>query len=301
MATPGPRAVKTTEGVLTTADGQALYTKAWEPPPDAAKALLVWLHGFSDHCNTFGDFFEALASHGIAVHSLDQRGWGRSVARQSDKGLTGPTETVLSDMTDFVRALPQTDLPLFLGGHSMGGAQALLWAARGPAKTRLAVRGYVVAAPFLRFHPSMAPPRVIVWLARVLARWLPNQQLYNKPRLERLCRDGGVRRAMADDPLLHNLGTLHGVADMMRRGDEIADGLHDLPAAEDEATSLWIGHGSGDRIVCPDAVRDYFARSRVEDKHLRTYEGCYHNLHQEPGRHKADFASDVVAWISERA
>ncbi|KAF4506723.1 hypothetical protein G6O67_006777 [Ophiocordyceps sinensis] len=298
MATRGGLAVKTTEGVLRAGDGQGLYTKAWEPPPESAKAVLVWLHGFGDHCNTFGELFEALASHGIGVRALDQRGWGRSVAQASDRGLTGPTARVLADISDFVQALPATDLPLFLGGHSMGGASALLWAARGPAKARLAFRGYVVAAPFLRFHDSVAPPRPVVWLARALAGWFPARQI-DKPRIESISRDVDVQRAMADDALVHDTGTLRGVVDMIRRGDELAAGLHDLPPPQhDEATSLWIGQGDADRIVCPEAAARYFARSPVTDKHLRIYEGCCHNLHSEP---QADFANDVVAWISERA
>lgn len=278
---------------------QAKHTK--QPPPGSAKALLVWLHGFNDHCNHYDEFFHTLASHGIAVHSLDRRGWGRSVTRQSDKGRTGPRQTVLSDITDFVYSLPQTGLPLFLGGHSMGGAEALLWAAQAPPKARLAFRGYVIAAPLIRLHPSVAPPKIVFWFASLLAYWFPNFQCRQKPHLQYMSRDGEVQQALDHDALCHDTATVQCIVGVMRTGDELAEGLHDLHGTDTEGTSLWIGHGDCDNIVCHDAARAYVARSPIKDKQFRSYEGYYHNLHEEPGQKKADFANDVVTWIIERA
>lgn len=53
-------------------DGRKLYTKTWttEGP---AKARLVFIHGFSDHIDTYGDFFPMLAAKGIEVYGFDQR------------------------------------------------------------------------------------------------------------------------------------------------------------------------------------------------------------------------------------
>ena len=64
-------------------------------PDVSAKALVVFLHGFSDHVNRFLEFFSVLASQGIEVHGFDQRGWGRSVHSKAERGLTGPTSTVM--------------------------------------------------------------------------------------------------------------------------------------------------------------------------------------------------------------
>ena len=60
------------EGWHTSDDGRKLYTKTWttEGP---AKARLVFIHGFSDHINTYGNFFPTLAAKGIEVYSFDQR------------------------------------------------------------------------------------------------------------------------------------------------------------------------------------------------------------------------------------
>src|SRR5215469_8379904 len=96
-------------------------------------ARLVFIHGFSDHINAYGILFPTLATLGISTYGFDQRGWGRSVHSPSEKGLTGPTPLILSDTTSFIKSVlasssPDDDrknTPLFLMGHSMGGAQVL--------------------------------------------------------------------------------------------------------------------------------------------------------------------------------
>lgn len=60
------------EGWHTSDDGGKLYTKTWSTE-GPAKARLVFVHGFSDHINTYGSFFPTLAAKGIEVYSFDQR------------------------------------------------------------------------------------------------------------------------------------------------------------------------------------------------------------------------------------
>ncbi|KAL8660969.1 MAG: hypothetical protein Q9202_006039 [Teloschistes flavicans] len=115
----------TEEGTHICVDGTRLYTKTWKPQsPLSAKILFI--HGFSDHCDAYNDLFPTLASRGILVHAFDQRGWGRSVTKIAERGLTGPTSQVLNDMTSVLEGQLPTTIPLFLMGHSMGGGQVLM-------------------------------------------------------------------------------------------------------------------------------------------------------------------------------
>ena len=269
-------------------------------PSDPVKARLVWVHGFSDHCNNYEEFFTALAEHGIAVFAFDQRGWGRSVTCPSEKGKTGPTETVLSDITDFITSLPESSTVLFLGGHSMGGAEVLLWASRGPPEVRRRVRGYILEAPFLRLHPSGAPSSFTLLAARWASKLFPGMQLYQKQRLEWICRDERVREETVRDPLIHDTGTLEGLVAMLRRAEELDRGMHDLKDTTDEPKNVWIGHGDQDHLVSIEASKAFFVRMNVKDKLFETYHGFYHILHKEPGLDKVKFMNDVIAWISNR-
>jgi hypothetical protein len=63
----------TFEGTHKTDDGVELYTKTWKVSGDAAKARMLFVHGFSDHCNNYPVFFDHLANHGVDIYAFDQR------------------------------------------------------------------------------------------------------------------------------------------------------------------------------------------------------------------------------------
>jgi acylglycerol lipase len=87
------------------------------------------VHGFSDHINCYNELFSRLMAHGIQIFAWDQRGWGRSVMKQSEKGLTGGTTRVLADVAAFIEDKMPSKVPIFVMGHSAGGGTLLTLAA----------------------------------------------------------------------------------------------------------------------------------------------------------------------------
>lgn len=289
------------EGSYTTFDGLELFTKTWHPS-SPAKAQLVFVHGFSDHIDSYGILFPTLAEQGIEVFGFDQRGWGRSVHTAHQKGRTGPTKTVLADITGFIENLPKSDVPLFLMGHSMGGAEVLLYAATGPREVLSRIRGFIAESPFVALHPDARPWKATVVLGRLAGRLLPHMQMVNKLDPSKLSRDPDVGAAWVADPLCHDTGTLEGLAGMLDRASELDEGKVVLGdgAGEGGKTRLWIGHGTADGVCDYNATRRWYERAKVEDKEMRVYEGWYHKLHSEPGSDKVSFAQDVAKWMLER-
>ena len=116
------------------------------------------------------------------IHAFDQRGWGRSVETPSQKGLTGNTMVVLNDLSSIVDSVLSTaasiSVPVFLMGHSMGGAEVLQWAARGPFDMRSQIRGYLAESPYLALHPSAQPSHFVVKAGRLAAKFAPRRQMY---------------------------------------------------------------------------------------------------------------------------
>ena len=99
-------------------------------------AKVVFVHGYSDHVGRYYGFFPHLASSGIQVFGWDQRGWGRSVHKPSDRGETGPTSRVVADIAAFIEdklAAAPVGAPLFVMGHSMGGAGAIYLGVKHPS------------------------------------------------------------------------------------------------------------------------------------------------------------------------
>jgi acylglycerol lipase len=324
------------EGTFTTDDGVCLYTKTWSPTNTPVVARLVFVHGFSDHINCYGILFPTLAAQGIAVHAYDQRGWGRSVRKPSDKGNTGPTTRILDDLTNFIESLPtpkneeaQTGTisqppqeaasttrtttttaphpagpPLFLMGHSMGGGIILTYASQGPTTTRRRIRGYLAAAPYVALHAASQPWWSTVVLGQLAGKLFPHNQLVRVLDAAKLSRDPGVGAAWAADPLCHDTGTLESLAAMLERGRVLERGRAGRLEGEAGRARLWVGFGTGDRVLSWEAARrwvDGLAPDEVEDKTLRLYEGWFHMLHAEPGEDKWTFAKDVSAWILDRS
>lgn len=301
-------------------------TKEPGQPDDATPtvAKLVFVHGFSDHINRYYDFFPTLARAGIAVYGLDQRGWGRSVRKPSDKGLTGPTTQVLSDLVSFITHVhssspaspsPSGDVPLFVMGHSMGGGEVLTllstpeYAAPGGVVGK--VRGWLLEGPFLGFDPRDRPSWLKLHAGRLAGRFLPHRQLVNPIPVEWLTRDRDAQASIAADPLCHDTGTLEGLAGFMDRTAGLAEGrlrlqvaAHNRGGSEGRAgniRSLWVGHGDKDRTAWFEACRGWYDAyaTGVEDRTFKVYEGWLHQLHAEVGREQ--FYEDVRDWILARS
>ncbi|KAL8973162.1 MAG: hypothetical protein Q9183_000125 [Haloplaca sp. 2 TL-2023] len=290
--------VTTEESTHVCVDGMRLYMKTWKPP-SSPLAKVVFVHGFSDHCNTYHDLFPSLARRNILVYAFDQRGWGRSVKQVSQRGLTGTTAQVLDDMTSVLQSCLPTTVPLFLMGHSMGGGQVLHYAARGPPAIKSQITGYVCESPLIAIHEDTQPSKFIVVTGRLAAKIVPRRQMIQTIEPKLLCRDPEMCKEYEADDLCHDTGTLEGLAGMLQRSEELDRG--ELLFDDAEGCRLWVGHGTEDRVTSFKATARFMERLKLKDKTFRIYEGHYHKLHDEPGQDRVSFANDVADWILARS
>ena len=237
--------------------------------------------------------------------------------KPSDRGLTGPTSTVLADITSFISAHLPSPAPLFLMGHSMGGAEVLQYAARGPEEMRKHILGYLAEAPFIALHPAAQPSRFTVVAGRLAGRLLPRRQMVSKLEAKNMCRDESVWKSWEEDELCHDTGTLEGLSGMLDRAEELDTGR--VSIEDTEGCRLWLGHGGSDLVTSHEATIRFMGRCKVKDKTLKVYDGCFHcgtysedpilddlmltmaKVHAEPGEDKIRFATDVVDWIKARS
>jgi acylglycerol lipase len=280
-----------------------LVADFWTVQPEGdPKAKLVFIHGFSDHIGRYYGLFPLLSERGIAVYGLDQRGWGRSVTKPAEKGLTGPTSRVIGDIVAFLTPhLPSSpsDPPLFIMGHSMGGGEVLTLAC-DPAHAKdvtAKVRGWLCESPFIGFAPELAPSSFKIIAGRIAGKLLPTFQLVEPIPPENLSRDPAVVESIREDKLMHNTGTLEGLSGMLDRTEALTHGKARPPP---EVKALWIGHGTADKGTSYEASKKWFdeCTENVKDKQFKTYEGCYHQLHADYG--KETFYADVAEWILAR-
>lgn len=277
---------------------QSLYTCTWKPDgPPVAK--LIFIHGFNDHIKRYYELFPTLATRGIEVHGFDQRGWGRSVREPSQKGLTGPTSLVLSDIASFIKTQLPSPVPVFVMGHSMGGGEALMLAS-DPAYEELvqSIRGWVLESPFIGFPKGFEPNSVEVFLGRLAAKVVPHMKRLSPLPPENLTRDPEVVASLKEDKLLHDTGTLEGLSGMLDRTSALGEGRAKLDKG---VKSIWLGHGTKDMGTSYEASEKWIkAQTQVQDKEFKTYEGWSHQLHADLPGNRGVFAKDVGDWILAR-
>jgi esterase len=104
--------------------GLAFHYVEWGSPEGP---VLVALHGLRSYAETFAELAAELPD--VRVIALDQRGRGRS---DWDPDHRYETFTYVADLTAFVDALELAQFHLL--GHSMGGANAIVYAGRQPGR-----------------------------------------------------------------------------------------------------------------------------------------------------------------------
>ncbi|THX97189.1 alpha/beta-hydrolase [Aureobasidium pullulans] len=289
-------------------------------PAGIVKARLVFVHGFSDHCEfpkmalTYSVFpltkqmqvtIPVVFSSPIwpvvelkCTHMIkDSRGFGRSAKLPSQRGASGPTKTVLLDMTELLMTVLPSPYPIFLMGHSMGGQQVLYYGTQGPVSILQQLSGFIVEAPAI--HLPDAPTGFMRLLLRYTAKLLPKHQMHAAPKPGRLTRDPVRNAEIEADVLFHGYCTLEGMDGALERVDyNISAGCKQLGEATPmHEPSLLMLQGTADDVCLPSGAEEYFEKCPLKDKELKLYEGWLHELHGEVGGDKLTFARDVTYWI----
>jgi alpha-beta hydrolase superfamily lysophospholipase len=120
------------EFTVVDSDGIEIFCRRWIPS-GTARAVVVVVHGASEHSGMYARVAEVLRADGYAVYALDLRGHGRS-ATSTGPGRIGPRgmQGVLDDVDALVRRAREElgSCPLVLLGHSMGSVVVQAYVAR---------------------------------------------------------------------------------------------------------------------------------------------------------------------------
>jgi alpha-beta hydrolase superfamily lysophospholipase len=261
--------------------GVGFHLQAWEP--DARpKAVVALVHGLGEHIVRYSAMGEALAKDGFAAVGFDLRGHGRS---NGPRGHTPSYEALMDDVGALLghAALRHPRRPIFLYGHSLGGALVLNYVLRRSTK----LQGVIASAPWLKTMLKISPLKLA--LVRVLDPIIP---MYSEPwGLEpaALSRDSTVGGAFTRDPLTHSRISVRMYLECMRAGLWAMEHAAELPLP------LLLMHGTADRITSWEASRE-FARRAGARVTLRLWDGWYHELHSEPG--SARVLRTMVSWMN---
>ena len=258
-------------------------------PRERTVMRLAIIHGYGEHSARYTEFMRWMADRGVACHSFDFRGHGRSSGR---RGYVERWDEYVDDLRTF---LVQPELaandgpPLFVLGHSHGGLAVIAAAIEGMSELGR-VAGVVLTNPYLR--NAVPVPLYRRLIARTIDPFLPWARFSSRVRVEWLTSDARMQQETIDDPLCHRCATPRWflmMQDAQRRALERA-GSFRLP--------MLMMIGSKDRVADPDACRHFFDRAASSDKSLMVYPDMVHELLRETERERV--YADVFRWMEQR-
>ncbi len=270
--------------LLTVNERLKLYAQSWCTPEEHRGAVAI-IHGLAEHSSRYGEMAEKLNAKGFNVHAFDLRGHGRS------GGLRAHIDSIddyLEDIKlffDYVKKEEPADKPLFLFGHSMGGMLSILYYLR--FKTPFA--GLIVSGPALKAGEDISP--VMIQLAKLMSRFFPKLPL-QKLDHRSISHDPEVVKDYDQDPLNYRGGLRARLGfSMLQTFDEIAEkrSQFDLP--------ILIMLGGADKIVDPEAGKEFFEHISSKDKKLVVLDGFYHEIMREVEKEK--FYDVFLQWLDE--
>ena len=165
---------------ITAADG-ARFELLCAQPVGEWRQLLYWLPAMGVPARHYLPMAEALASRGIAMAVHEWRGIGSSDRRASRRSNWGYRELLLDDLPPAMAALQSRwpDKARLIGGHSLGGQIASLYAALHPADYA-GIALVASGAPYWRAYPRSLLIKIGCMLAPMAANlrgYLPGRRI----------------------------------------------------------------------------------------------------------------------------
>lgn len=263
----------------TNKEGITIHAVDWHHNSPGAVVALV--HGQGEHIGRYSHVADWYNSHGIAVTGFDQQGYGRS------GGARGHASGIASWMDDIELFLQKTterypNVPVFLYGHSMGGAEALYYCLhRKPA-----LAGLIATSPLIRL--AFVPPKMKVLAGKIMRRFMPALTLPTGLAAHFISHDTAVVSAYQHDGLVHGKVSASGGIALLEMSEW-------LDNCEPEfQIPVLVMHGGDDRITSAPASAAFCERAK-SDVTWREWEGLWHEMHNEP--QKAQLFEFTLAWM----
>jgi alpha-beta hydrolase superfamily lysophospholipase len=261
--------------------GVDLYAQAWLPAI-APRAVIVIAHGLAEHGGRYETLAGELVEREYAVYAIDHRGHGRSSGSRAN---IDRFTHLVADFCAFTGrcARQHVDTPVFMLGHSMGGAVAFASALR----LQHMLRGLVLSAPALAMDQSVPPLQEMV--VRLLSVVAPNAGALTLPA-DAVSRDPAVVAQYVADPLVHHK------AIPARTLVELLGAMQGFAAsAPDLLLPTLVLHGTADKLVPLAATQPVYRAFGTSERVVKLYEGLYHEVFNEPERETV--TSDLFRWL----
>ncbi|SCX14813.1 alpha/beta fold hydrolase [Candidatus Aquiluna sp. UB-MaderosW2red] len=255
-------------------------------PSKKAKAQLLLQHGLGEYSERYvakyNELIPKLLENDFDVYAIDLPGHGRS---DGERGLVDLHEGLKYHL--MARSLlPNSGLPTFLYGHSLGGLVTAASVMANPS----GITAAVIGSSALHL-PSKLWERA---LGGIMGRIAPNADVaVPRPGLEALSRDLQIITDAENDPMFYPGKAKNLVAKtVIELSDEIWQKV-----GEWKVPTL-IMHGDQDTSTDVNSSRALFEQISSVDKELKIYPGGFHELLNDLDKDQA--TKDLIDWLNAR-
>ena len=271
-----------TEGTFKGNKGLNLFYQCWLPDTNP-KAVLLVVPGLAEHSGRYANLVNYFLPRAYAVCGLDTQGHGKS---EGPRCYIDKFQDYVNDVKIFFDIVHQRygDRKVFLLGHSMGSAIAIVYAVQYQDD----LDGLIMSGATLK--PGSSVSSILKVVVRVISKLFPKMGVAVIDA-STISQDKAVVDAYVNDPLVYR-GKV-----TARLGAELVKTLDKLPALIPKITlPIIIMYGTEDRLSNPEGSQMLYDWVGSRDKTLKKYEGFYHEIFNEPGH--LQVMADLEAWLA---
>ncbi|GAA0332542.1 phospholipase YtpA [Bacillus carboniphilus] len=242
----------------------------WEADENALASIVI-IHGAFEHHGRYRWLVEMWRSSGFHVLMGDLPGQGTTT--RSNRGHIDSFDEYIEEVDGWIKEAAKWELPIFLIGHSMGG----LVVVRLLQEKKVHLAGAILSSPCLGLakHPS----KFLESISWGLNKIAPKMKVSPKLTVDLVTRNVEVQNSDVNDSLYVTDVSVRWYRELIQGVHQAFDKVHktlDVP--------LLVMQGGNDKIVDKQAVRKWFNQVKLNDKHYKEWQECYHEIFSEPNR-----------------
>lgn len=242
----------------------------WEAEGEA-KAIIVIVHGASEHHRRYGWLIEMWRLSGYHVIMGDLPGQG--LTTRSRRGHIDRFDEYMIEVKDWIQAAYQFELPVFLIGHSMGGLISI----RLLQEERLQLAGVILSSPCVGLKHT--PSKFLDILSYGLNVIFPSLRIDSGLKVEMATRNQEVRDIDSNDSLYVTKMSVRWYRELvtaMKLAFVHNSKIQDVP--------VLVMQAGEDKVVNKKSVKDWFNKVPLSEKRFKEWPDCYHEIFNEPER-----------------
>lgn len=273
-----------TSFVRETDDNYQIFSQKWIPA-EKPKASIIIVHGLGEHSSRYQHLAHFFNAQRYSVYSFDQRGHGKSSGPRGDI----PTYKIACDDIDsLIKSVQEVDPsnPIFLYGHSLGGAIVLYY---GLTRSST-IKGIICTSPGLASGVPLPPLKM--GLAKILASIAPKTAINNGLDVENLSHDHKVIDAYKNDPLVHPMISARLGMELISKGPWMIENANQFKYP------LLLLQGEMDHLVDPKMTSKFAKAVGSSKVQYKEFPGLFHEMHNELDN--SEFLKTLTEWLEKQ-